>query len=256
MRNLATIFLITSFLIVPIVAKAKLKADESLVLYLSSDEEKGEIAKDLSQHGNNGTIKGGTESVDGKFGKALRFDGATGYIEVPHSDSLNVESAFTIENWAYPLDISREQNVAEKGFWKGSWLSHIKTVRGYVFAIAAAGWNPIWLATSANSALEANKWYHLAMTWDGTKRTLYVNGEEDGSDTPTGSLVANTAPVYIAGGRNPYYYKGIYDEIRIWNRALNQKEIKESMEMSKEQLLLSVNPLDKLATTWGSIKSH
>jgi len=111
------------------------------------------------------------------------------------------------------------------------------------------------LATSADSALEANKWYHLAMTWDGTTRTLYVNGEEDGSDKPTGSLVENTAPVYIAGGRNPYYYKGIYDEIRIWNRALNQKEIKESMNMGKEQLL-AVNPLDKLTTAWASIKSH
>jgi len=277
MRSLAIILLITSFLMAGAVAKSQLQADESLVLYLSFDEGKGEIAKDLSQYGNDGTIKGGIEWVSGKFSKSLRYDGATGYIEVPHSDSLNVEASFTVENWAYPEDILREQNVAEKGLlfalcssmlslmeavmnptqtnWKRSWLDHIKTVRGYVFAIAASGWNPIWLATSAKNALEAQKWYHLAMTWDGTTRTLYVNGEEDGSDKPTGSLVPNKDPVYIAGGRNPYYYKGIYDEIRIWNRALSQKEIKESMEMGRDQLF-PVNPLNKLTTTWASIKKQ
>jgi len=191
--------------------------------------------------------------VDGKHGMALKFDGSTGFIEVAHSDSLNVESAFTVEIWAYPIDTSREQNVAEKGFWAGSWLNHIKTVRGYVFAIAASGWNPIWLATSADSALEAEQWYHLAMTWDGTSRRLYVNGKLDGEDEPAGSLTENTEPVYIAGGRDPYYYNGIYDEIRIWNRALSEDEINESMNMGREQIF-AINPMDKLATSWGRIK--
>ena len=257
MRNLGAILLIVTFFMFPVAAKAQLQADESLVLYFSFDEEKGDTAKDSSQYGNDGTIKGGVEQVKGEFGEALQFDGSTGYIEVPHSDSLNVEPSFTVENWGYPIDISREQIIAEKGFWAGNWISHIKTARGYVFAVAASGWNPIWLATSADSAFDAEKWYHMAMTWDGKTRKLYINGELDGEDEPTGSLKGNTNPVYIAGGRadGQHFYDGIYDEFRMWNRALSQDEIKASMEMGKDQLL-AVNPLGKLAITWGSIRNQ
>ena len=97
MRNLAMILLITSFLMVPAVGQVQLQADESLVLYLSFDEGEGEIAKDPSQYGNDGIIKGSTEWVSGKFSKALRFDGATGYIEVPHSDSLNMFASLSLK---------------------------------------------------------------------------------------------------------------------------------------------------------------
>jgi len=255
MKILVKIMLI-AILTFPAFAKAQLQADESLVLYLSFDKEEGDVAKAQSQHGNDGTIKGETEWVDGQHGKALKFDGSTGFIEIPHADSLNIESAFTVENWGSPIDISKEQNVAEKGFWAGSWLAHIKTVSGYVFAIAASGWNPIWLATSADSAFEAENWYHMAMTWDGTSRKLYINGELDGEDEPAGAgLTENTQPLYIAGGRGNYYYDGTYDEVRIWNRALSGDELKASMDMGAAQFM-AVEASGKLSITWGMIKNR
>jgi len=253
MKVLAKIMLIT-VLMLPVFVKAQLQIDDSLVVYFSFDAGEGDIAQDHSEYENNGTIKGGIEWVDGQHGKALKFDGTTGFIEIPHADSLNIESAFTVENWGYPIDIVREQVVAEKGFWAGSWLSHIKTVRGYVFAIAASGWSPIWLATSADSAFEAEKWYHMAMTWDGTSRKLYINGQLDGEDGPGGAdLPENTQSLYIAGGRGNYYYDGIFDEIRIWNRALSGEELEASMDMGAEQVK-TVEPSGKLPITWGTIK--
>jgi hypothetical protein len=39
---------------------------------------------------NHGQIKGGVEVVDGKFGKAYRFNGADGHIQIPHDQSMEV----------------------------------------------------------------------------------------------------------------------------------------------------------------------
>ena len=56
-------------------------------------------AKD-SQGDNHGEILGGVEVVDGKFGKALSFDGSDGHIQIPHDASMDViADGFTFAAW-------------------------------------------------------------------------------------------------------------------------------------------------------------
>lgn len=61
------------------------------------EEGKGNVAIDSSEHGNDGEIHG-AKWVDGKFGKALEFDGASNWVEVPHSDTVGFKAgvSFTI----------------------------------------------------------------------------------------------------------------------------------------------------------------
>ena len=40
-----------------------------------------------------------------------------------------------------------------------------------------------------------------------------------------------------------------YDEVRFWNRPMNDEEIKRTMS-------LAVSPLEKLPLTWGGIKTR
>ncbi len=258
MRNLAVGLLIISLLMNPYVAKAQLlHPDDTLVLCLAFDEGEGDVAKDSSQYRNDGTLIGNIGWVDGKFGKALKFDGSPKCVEVPHSESLNVESSFTIENWVYIEDRSRTVTIAEKGYQVGNWRTSMQTLHGFVFCLGVLdGWGGI--ATSVDSALYAKVWYHLAATWDGEWRKLYVNGELDGRDKPEGSLEPNTNPVTIGAERGEQgslglLYDGLIDEFRIWNRALSENEIKASMAMGTDKLF-PVELLDNLATTWGSIK--
>ena len=259
MRSFVFTLFLVSLIIVPVVREVQ--ADDSLVLHLSFDKVEGSIVKDSSQYGNDGTIKGGTKSAAGKFGGALEFDGTTGVIEVPHSDSLNVESSFTHAVWAYPIDkvrtqAARSDNIAEKGFWAGSWLSHIRYDdlkdfrKKWLFAIASGGWNPVFWP--ADTHIEPNNWFHLALTWDGKTRRLYVNGKLDGSDEPAGSAKSNAEILYIGGGRDPHYYEGIFDEFSLWNRVLSEGEIKANME----QGTAAVHAAGKLTATWGSIKGQ
>ncbi len=70
---------------------------EGLVFYLSFDEEAGDPV-DYSPDPTEVSIIGGLKSVDGKFGKAMEFDGE-GYLEVDHSDKLEGMDVVTIEAW-------------------------------------------------------------------------------------------------------------------------------------------------------------
>ena len=65
-------------------------------------------AKDF-QGSNNGKIIGGVEPIDGKFEKAFSFNGTDGYIQVPHSKSMEViANSFTFSAWIKP---SRQEDL-------------------------------------------------------------------------------------------------------------------------------------------------
>ena len=55
---------------------------------------------------------------------------------------------------------------------------------------------------------------------------LYVNGTQVASRAQTGTIQTTTNPLWI-GGNSPYgeYFKGLIDEVRVYNRALTQAEI-------------------------------
>ena len=83
---------------------------------------------------------------------------------------------------------------------------------------------------SGTTANPVNVWTHVALTYDGTIIRLYVNGAQAGSQARTGSIQANSNPLWI-GGNSPYgeYFQGLIDEVRVYNRALSQAEIQTDM---------------------------
>jgi hypothetical protein len=73
--------------------------DPAMHLYFSFDELNGNQVIDHSQYQNHGMLVGNPQLVEGRFGKALEFNGQTDYVEVPHDDSLIVDKTFTIMAW-------------------------------------------------------------------------------------------------------------------------------------------------------------
>lgn len=174
---------------------------------------------------------------------AMVFDGST-VLRVAYSDSLDLEGGLTQAAWVY-LDPSAdaEMNIMEKGQWSGNWLSHLK-LQGqsgasnlqdgeFYFAFASSSFDPI-NADDNVRVLPPATWIHVALTWDGTHRRLFVNGVLDAEDTPTGTLAPNQDALEI-GGRmadpaNPaagltYAFRGMMDSIKLFNRALSDAEI-------------------------------
>jgi len=234
-------------------------ADNSLVLYLTFDEDDGAIVKDLSSYNNNGSIVGNPIQVEGIFESALEFNGTTDSVEIPDSNSLAITKAITLEMWVkLPNDGANTNNVGiEKGGWEpGEYSLYVFYVPGNGTAMqfrdlpeACADANSGFLGPN----LKDDQWHHIAGTWDGKVISLYTDGDLSMSvDCGTGPLQRNKNPVYI-GARNgsERFLKGIVDEVRIYDRALSESEIKKDMETLGG---LSVSPSGKLAVLWGEVR--
>ena len=74
LKSLMVLFIVAFVLATVPMSEAGLD-DKSIVLYLSFDEGKGDVAKDGSVHGHDGELIKSPAWVPGKFGTALEFDG-------------------------------------------------------------------------------------------------------------------------------------------------------------------------------------
>ncbi|MCE2401322.1 LamG domain-containing protein [Candidatus Poribacteria bacterium] len=85
---------------------------------------------------------------------------------------------------------------------------------------------------------------------------LYIDGEVIGEAEIPGALKSIDDPLRIAQDcdRPNNVFTGIIDEVRLWNRALSQDDINIAKDLSAQAT--PVDPLGKLSTTWGNLKSR
>jgi hypothetical protein len=221
------------------------------------DEDKGDTAKDSSGNGNDGKITG-AKWVDGKFGKALSFNGTSDFVEIPHADILTVDKEVTVTAWIitdrYEVPGAGYQGIVAKSNDTRSY-SLYTTASGVVhFSTAGVG-------TTSIAKVPLNEWVHItAVVVDG-KHRYYFNGNLD-SETGAGIKLpglSDTATVLIGktheGSRE---FKGIIDEVAIFNVALTADDIKTIVDsgLSRALGITAVSPLGKLTITWAVIKAR
>ena len=198
----------------------------NLVATWNFDEGTGTTTTDSSGNNNHGTINGATWT-NGITGNALEFDGNNDYVNVPEDNSLDPEE-ITIETWMLiPSAPTSNGNIVSKG---GN--------NGYRFIINTA--RAIWWADrgTTNSIkttrlVPLNEWTHITVVGSNTGMRIYINGELSASNSVSyGS--PNTGSSLKIGAEPQYngYFKGIIDEVRIYNQALSAQEILEHYQDS------------------------
>ena len=82
-----------------------------------------------------------------------------------------------------------------------------------------------------------------------------MNGEVIAQGDIPGALKTIEDPLRIAQDcdRANNVFTGAIDEVRLWNRALSDEDINTLMGLSTQAT--PADPLDKLSTTWGNLKS-
>lgn len=223
------------------------------------DEGAGDVAKDSSGNCEDGRINGAMW-VDGKSGKALSFDGASDYVEVPDIPDLNPQEAMSMGCWVYITGnvgqhrdiISKDGESAERQYLMTS--SDINRFRAHI-------WTSDGVAHyfDGGTPVELETWYHIAQTYDGSDLKLYVDGKEDGSISFSGDIIVTGQPVRIGGGANPgaaaYHTPGIIDEVVIFSVALEEEDVQALMNGGLSSVL-AVSPAGKLAACWGQVKGQ
>jgi bacillopeptidase F (M6 metalloprotease family) len=83
---------------------------------------------------------------------------------------------------------------------------------------------------AGTAALPLNAWSHIASTYDGKNQRFFLNGTQVKVTTITGSLPNTANPLRIGGNAIwGEYFSGLIDEVRVYNRALSESELKVDM---------------------------
>lgn len=259
MKNLLVLLVLIT-IIIPITHAAN-EPEESMILYMSFDTVDGEQVIDHSKYENHGEMKGDPELVQGRFGKALEFNGQDTYVEIPHHETLTVDQDFTVMAWIHTVrhegpDNAQWQGIMAKGNNPRSYSlwteSNSKCLHLSVGPPNGGG-------SVCNGEVALNTWQHVVAQYnDGTHR-YWINGEKVGeiNNKPNPPGLEDTSPVVVgtAGGGNIRYFLGMIDEVRIWNRALSEAEVNQQMGKGHFEIF-AVDPKMKLTTIWGNLKQQ
>ena len=233
-----------SFMI-PDLSSAKLDPEALLGIWFF-DEGKGGIAKDSSDNGNDGEIVD-AQWVDGKFGKALKFEGGA---HVAVGDFADYKDKVSIVAF-----IKTPAAPAWSDIIVGPCGDIILTLRDHKLNFAGQCAQPIPHNTWSKSLLNDDKWHQIAGTYDGKEVNVYVDGELEASNAAAGPFI--TGPKFI-GSRNDKQeaFTGLIDEIAFFNVSLSEADVKTIAESGLSVALgfAAVSPQSKLTTTWAKLK--
>lgn len=208
---------------------AGLDADPHLAGWWKFDDASGKTAGDSSKHGRNGTLEGGLsfekDSVPGRVGKALKLDGGDGLVEITGYKGVTGTQPRTVAAWI-KTGGSRGEIVAwgEDDFGK-MWI--------YTFIRGRVGVTPSGGYLYVNDRISDDQWHHVAavvvkgdppnlhdsvkLYLDGTPAEIHDIGLLDLWPIDTGSEID------VRIGRR---FNGLIDELRIYDRALSDEEVK------------------------------
>lgn len=219
-----------------------------------------DLGEDLSGNENHGEVEGDVQQVDGVFGKAIELNGTNQAIEVPDSDTLDIDDdQLTMMCWFWWGGSGDGwQTFVSKGPMSGTnenWAFFINTGGGYSHLIITPNGGRTNV-DSPGGLFDAETWTFVAGTYDGSNVKIYFDGELVKEQGVSGGLTPNDNSLRIGHREgSPHWWSGMLDEVAVFHRALEEGEIKEIMDKGLEAVA-SVEPDNKLPTVWGKIKSN
>ena len=250
-RILLSLFVLAGFVLMPFGATALDLKDKELLLYLPFNEGKGKAMEDLSPHENDAELVGDADWVDGKFGKALEF-GQAGEVKAPYIE-LN-EKSFTVTMWVKPALSGGDQQCV---FTQTQVNAQNTSLHYRIYNNGTVRMGFYANDLDAPAAVKADKWAHITFWLDvkGKSRQIYIDGKSVAEDAGKAGIayLGKAGDTMIGSwGATGQKFNGIIDEVAVWDRALSEDDIQRSME---DLTALAVDPADKLATTWASVKA-
>jgi hypothetical protein len=194
--------------------------------YWKLDDGFGTTALDSSVNGHHGNlVDGPTWVMGGRVDGALSFDGIDDAVEDGTTD-FGLDSEVTIALWVFAQGAGADlyQALVKRGLYAYPFKLRLIGRRVQSILRTESGTDHL----SSSRSLNWNEWYHLAVTYRDGERILYINGEPDVSDSPTGALADSGPQLTTLGGDTEggwQFFNGLLDDVRIYDCALSPEEI-------------------------------
>ena len=152
-------------------------------------------------------------------GTALDFNGSSDLVSGNPSQLPTGNSPYTIEAWIKP-NVMNSGGIVGWGNYGAN--NQVNALRLYAGGIHVYWWNND-LDAPVGSLTDG--WHHVATTFDGTTRKIYVDGVVRAAANASGHNVTTTANFAIGKTYSTEYFNGQIDEVRIWNIARTDSQI-------------------------------
>jgi arylsulfatase A-like enzyme len=175
--------------------------------------------------------------VPGKIDNALSFDGLNDYAEAPYVLDPN-DGSFSAFAWirtdAATGTIMTQLDGAGTGrvwlnAYSGKFCTMLQNVSGGLFA-----------DDPNDPSINDGQWHHVGIVWDYNsvtetgKRYLYVDGNMvECDESPIGNLEPSDGDMRFGLNKSGnYYWDGLIDDVRVYDRALDPNEILEFVKVA------------------------
>jgi hypothetical protein len=202
-----------------------------LVGWWMFDEGFGTTAYDNSGNGHHGILAGNPTWAAGHTGGGLAFDGVDDDVRCGSNSSLNITDEVTVSVWIKLTAVDLDQKIAgNQGGTGGGYKFGVFANNRLEFEIRTASGMPVLNRDLAGGTiLLVGVWYHVAGVYSASGQYIrtFVNGQLDRE------LITKEAMGLSAGtfeiGHEPfaplYWWNGLMDDIRVYNRALSATEV-------------------------------
>ena len=206
-----------------------------LVAAYGFEEASGTSVNDGSGNGNTGAVNAATWAT-GKYGGALSFNGSSSYVDLGNPSALNLTGSMTLSAWVMATSTPPDdgQIIAKSDNVSGWQLKTTADTGVETFGVAVSPDGTSHVQRYSQTVRALNTWYYVAGVYNASAQTLdiYVNGALDNGTlkgTVPASQFDSSVNVNIGARSGGFYFNGLIDEVRIYNRALSAAEIQSDM---------------------------
>ncbi len=205
--------------------------DDTLIAWYEMESLVGSSATDSTGHGHTGTCTSCPELVAGHIGSGFQFDGTT-RIDIGDGGAFDT-AAFTVAAWIEYTSLTYSGfecptgKVLDDTIYNSWELCYDQSSQHWLYdTVGAMPYAFAELEPASGPAI--GTWYHTAMVWDGSNKTLYIDGSAVASATAAVTFAVAQplsfgADIDYGGQSSPFV--GVMDDLRIYSRALGSAEV-------------------------------
>ncbi len=217
------------------------------------------VDRNVSFYKNTPGLNGANGYEQRGAGNALNFDGWDGtngeYVNIGNIPQLAIKNDLTIEAWVNIASLPTENtlySIVTYGNHRGDTGDPENEGDNQLYELAITPLGKVQFTHEygngqeethvSNTEMILNKWMHLAFVRNTTNSTLLfiINGMEENNQLYSNAPTGGESSMCVLGGGfgdtgtpnipiDVGYFKGVMDEVRIWNTALSRETIRNYM---------------------------